>query len=290
MNGFEQIKSFYSWVFNNPDKARPTHVSLYLFLWNQANRANWAEWIKIPYDLAMQGACIGNNGTYYKCLDELQSYGLIEYQRGINLYKAPIVKLIQLYDSEQLPEQVTVPLSEQLTVHLTAQQYAQLTAQQSAQLPAHIYKLITDNIKLITDNFYVVQQCILSLGVEGEKPSPHTQKKSISDRKEEFRLNIIDVLKKERNKYFDMKEENKKFFEYWSEHSEKAQKMRFEKEKAFDISLRLDRWHTNAEEKKQKTLLGGGAKQDKVSNTITNAEKAYLDVISRIESEELQNA
>ena len=39
MYGFEQIKSFYSWVFNNPDKVKPTHISLYLFLLNQNNRS-----------------------------------------------------------------------------------------------------------------------------------------------------------------------------------------------------------------------------------------------------------
>lgn len=145
MNGFEQIKSFYSWVFNNPDKVRPTHVSLYLFIWNQANRANWAEWIKCPYDLVIRGSCIGNNGTYYRCLDDLQKFGLIEYQPGLNNYKAPLIKLVRLYDIEQLTEQVSVPLSEQVTV--------QQTEQLTVQLPVHIYKLITNNLKPITDNY-----------------------------------------------------------------------------------------------------------------------------------------
>lgn len=158
MNGFEQIKSFYSWVFNNPDKIRPTHISLYLFLWNQANRANWAEWIKCPYDLAMQGACIGNNGTYYRCLDDLKSFGLIDYQKGINNYKAPLVKLICLYKIEHLSEQLYAQVSEQVTVPLSEQQYA--------QLPAHIYKLITTNIKPITDNFDKVEKYINGLKKE----------------------------------------------------------------------------------------------------------------------------
>lgn len=144
MNGFEQIKSFYSWVFNNPDKIRPTHISLYLFLWNQANRANWVEWFKCPYDLAMQGACIGNKGTYYRCLDDLKEFKLIDYKKGINNFKAPQVHLIQLYGSEQLTEQVTVPLSEPQTVPLYVPQC------EPQYVP--IYKLITDNIKLITDN------------------------------------------------------------------------------------------------------------------------------------------
>jgi len=156
INGFDQIKAFYSWVFNNPDKIRPTHISLYLFLWNQANRANWVEWFKCPYDLAMQGACIGNNGTYYRCLDDLKLFKLIDYQKGVNNFKAPLVHLIRLYDSEQVTEQVAVPLSEQVTEQQHVQQYA--------QLPAHIYKLITDNQKLITINEKEFSDFVLNLG------------------------------------------------------------------------------------------------------------------------------
>ena len=147
INGFEQIKGFYSWVFNNPDKIRPTHISLYLFLLNQNNRSNWVEWFKCPYDLAMQGACIGNNGTYYKGLDDLKAWNLIDYQKGINNFKAPLVKLFVLYENEQ----VTVPLSEQLSEQLSVQQTAQQPVQLSAQLPVHIYKLITDNIETINN-------------------------------------------------------------------------------------------------------------------------------------------
>lgn len=155
INGFEQIKGFYSWVFNNPDKVRPTHISLYLFLLNQNNRSNWVEWFKCPYDLAMQGACIGNKGTYYKCLDDLKSWGIIDYKKGINNYKAPIVKLFQMYDNEQLTEQVTVPLSEPQTVPLTVPQTGPLTVP--------IYKLITDNEKLLTENIESVKVFILEL-------------------------------------------------------------------------------------------------------------------------------
>lgn len=148
MNGFEQIKSFYSWVFNNPDKVRPTHISLYLFLLNQNNRSMWVEWFKCPYDLAMQGACIGNKNTYYKCLDDLQFNGLIEYKKGINNFKSPLIKLIRLYESEPLTEQVTVPQSEPQTEKQTVPQSEPL----SELLNKNTYKLITSNFKLVNDN------------------------------------------------------------------------------------------------------------------------------------------
>ncbi len=171
MNGFEQIKSFYSWVFNNPDKVKTTHISLYLFLLNQNNRSMWVEWFKCPYDLAMQGACIGSKTTYYKSLKDLQEFGLIEYKEGLNNYKSPLVKLICLYKSVPLSEQASVPLSEQVSVQLPV------------QLSGHIYKLITNNIKLITDNQDKFELFIKSLS-EGCEVKPKL-KKSINPSKED---------------------------------------------------------------------------------------------------------
>lgn len=107
MNGFKQINAFYSFVFSNTSKINATHVSLYVFLWNQNNRNNWVEWFKCPFDLAMQGACIGNRNTYYKCLNDLKNWNLIDYQPGINGYKAPTIKLIQLYDSDTTTDTAT---------------------------------------------------------------------------------------------------------------------------------------------------------------------------------------
>lgn len=161
MDGFKQIRTFYSWVFNNPDKVRQSHISLYVFLINQNNRSMWVEWFKCPRDLAMAGACIGSNNTYYKVLDDLQNWNLLEYKKGINDFKAPMIKLTCLYKSEQLTEQVSAPLSETLP--------APLPEQLSVQLTAPIYKLITSNVKLINSNEKRVLYFISSLVDEDKK-------------------------------------------------------------------------------------------------------------------------
>lgn len=143
INGFEQIKAFYSWVFNNADKrVTPQHISLYLFLINQANRNNWVEWFKCPFDLAMTGACIGNKKTYYSCLTNLVEWNLIQYQKGANEWKAPLIKLEVLKSTSS--DTATVPLPEPLP---TPQHIPLPTT-----LPTHIYKLLTNNLKRITDN------------------------------------------------------------------------------------------------------------------------------------------
>ena len=144
INIYEQISLFYSYVFEHQDKVHQSHVSLYMFLINQNNRANWSEWFKLPYDLAMAGACIGSKSTYYKCLNDLQEWKLIKYKKGLNDYKAPQISIVQL--SRSVP--LTVPLSEPLTVPLTVP----LSEQLSVLLTGNIDILITDNYKLITDN------------------------------------------------------------------------------------------------------------------------------------------
>ena len=112
INGFDQIKAFYSIVFEQKYDIRPQHISLYVFLINQNNRNNWVEWFKCPFDLAMAGACIGNKKTYYKCLSDLQDWGLIKYEKGINDYKAPKIK-IEVLNCTAI-DTATVPQSEPL--------------------------------------------------------------------------------------------------------------------------------------------------------------------------------
>lgn len=155
MNGFELIKSFYSLVFDQEKEIRPTHISLYMFLLNQNNRNMWAEWFKCPYDLAMQGARIGNKGTYYKCLEELKQLGLIDYRKGENAFKAPLIKLLKLSNNEPL----TVPQSEPQRVLHTEPQSEPL----SEQLTGNIYKLITINIKTINFKHKEVEAFFIEL-------------------------------------------------------------------------------------------------------------------------------
>lgn len=151
INGFEQIKAFYSWVFDHTDNGmNPTHISLYLFLINQANRNGWPEWFKCPYDLGMAGSKIGSRNTYYKCLADLKEWGLIDYEKGINYFKAPVIKIyplknehVRIPKSEQVSEPVSKPLSE--------------------PLPEHIYKLVTSNLKPITIHFNEFEKFVKGL-------------------------------------------------------------------------------------------------------------------------------
>lgn len=69
------------------------------------------------------------------------------------------------------------------------------------------------------------------------------QKKSLDDRKDDFKLQVLQVMD---NGHFD-KTIVKEFFEYWTEPNQSKTKLRFELEKTYDISRRLATWVKNNE-------------------------------------------
>lgn len=158
INIYKQIRAFYSKVFESDFDLKPTHISLYMFLLNQNNRSNWIEWFKCPFDTIMMGASINSNKTYYRILNDLVELKLIKYKPGINLYKAPKIHIIKLYensDNEDIvptPEKDSSVLITQLTTLLNTQLTTQLTTQQCKQLCKQLWQhkdiLITNNYKI----------------------------------------------------------------------------------------------------------------------------------------------
>jgi hypothetical protein len=67
-------------------------------------------------------------------------------------------------------------------------------------------------------------------------------KKTISERKEKFKINIKNLPERVN---FDCNMVSE-FIDYWTECGENDRKMRFEKEKSFDISRRLKTWQRNS--------------------------------------------
>lgn len=189
----QQIKGYYSIFFSGKYELRPIHTSLYMFLLNQNNRNMWVEWFKCPYDLGMQGSGIHSKKTYYKTLSDLQACNLIEYQKGVNDYKAPKIKIINLSRVVNL-----IPLSEPLTTPLPAPLseplYTPLTIPLSGPLSSNIIRLITCNFKLITDNI----ETIIEIFSKNNLPKTINRGKPINPDKEykptsEFNPNTDDI-------------------------------------------------------------------------------------------------
>lgn len=246
INGFDQIKKFYTDVFEGEKEIKSQHVSLYVFLINQNNRNNWVEWFKCPYDLAMQGACIGSKKTYYKCLNDLQDWGYIKYEKGINDFKAPRIKIEVLKCTSS--DTATVPQCEPLL------------EPQGTPLPTHIYKHITNNLKLIIIEWDAIKKFIASLSDKNKKVEevkPKNKPKTIDEREDDFRKSLWSIIQEKRSQYKSETYELKKFFDYWTEKAPKGRKMKFEKQSTFDPAKRLDTWFNNKKEREtSKTSIG----------------------------------
>ena len=77
---------------------------------------------------------------------------------------------------------------------------------------------------------------------QGDTPSntaTNTPSNTLKERSHSFGEKLIPYMEQYGNGMI------REFFDYWTETNENGQKMRFEKEKAFDISRRLERWHKN---------------------------------------------
>ena len=65
----------------------------------------------------------------------------------------------------------------------------------------------------------------------------------------------------------------RKFFDYWTEKNENGKKMRFEKDKVFDIKRRLATWASRDKEYKFKTKGYGDARNDTSSSDYVSTER-----------------
>ncbi len=165
---FKQIRGYYSIVFSGEHEIKPMHTSLYMFLLNQNNRCNWAEWFKCPFDLAMMGSGINAKGTYYKTLNDLQKFGFIKVIKGVNNFKAPKIKIINLESSVSN----LIPLSEPLLDTQPIPLGIPLLVPLPIPLPIHIIKQITDNNKQVTDNINIILDVLKKTSKDKYKFNP----------------------------------------------------------------------------------------------------------------------
>lgn len=98
-----------------------------------------------------------------------------------------------------------------------------------------------------------ISRCIhIALDYASQFQQPKKETKTIEDRKQVFLKKCEDVIGQP--VCFD--QTTIMFFDYWTEIGDNQKKMRFEKEKVFDIKKRLERWKRN-----QKNFNNGNKQQ-----------------------------
>ena len=87
--------------FAEDDCLNPTHVSMYLALFQMWNLNRFNNPISIARTEMMRISKIGSRTTYLKCLKDLSTYGYIEYHPSRNPLKGSKVRMFNFYTSTE---------------------------------------------------------------------------------------------------------------------------------------------------------------------------------------------
>ena len=99
MNYIRHLTGFYDKI-QEDERLNPTHISLYIALFQFWNLNHFQNPISISRNEMMKLSKISAFGTYHKCIKELQIFGYIEYIPSFNPYKGSLVNLYNFENSD----------------------------------------------------------------------------------------------------------------------------------------------------------------------------------------------
>ncbi|WP_312089213.1 transcriptional regulator [Chryseobacterium sp.] len=99
MNYIKHLTGFYDKI-QQDERLNPTHISLYLALFQFWNLNHFQNPISISRNEMMRLSKISAFGTYHKCIKDLQTFGYLEYIPSFNPYKGSLVNLYNFENSE----------------------------------------------------------------------------------------------------------------------------------------------------------------------------------------------
>ncbi len=109
MNYIKHLTGFFNKIADE-NKLNPTHISLYLALFQCWNVNRFKNPTGISREEIMKASKINSNATYHKCMKELQTLGFIEYLPTFNPHSSSNVNMINFSEepkTKQKHEPVT---------------------------------------------------------------------------------------------------------------------------------------------------------------------------------------
>ncbi len=100
MNYIRQLTGFFLRVADD-DRLNPTHVSLYMAIFQFWNLERFRNPVSISRQELMRISKICAKATYHKCIKDLHNYGYIRYQPSYNPFKGSLVYLFDLQSSNE---------------------------------------------------------------------------------------------------------------------------------------------------------------------------------------------
>ena len=221
MNYIKHLTGFFNKAADE-QKLNPTHISLYLALFQCWNVNRFKNPTGISRDEIMNASKINSNATYHKCMKDLQTLGFIEYLPTYNPHSSSNVNMINFTeDNKTKPKNELLTSSKNKPLQNLALSKINQANEQVNEL-AYIYNnkqtyLNNLNIDIGTNpNFLKNENENLILKFEEEKK----EKKSSAKKKEQKNSNPNVPSLEETAEYFIFKSSNEteanKFFNYYS--------------------------------------------------------------------------
>jgi hypothetical protein len=182
----------------------PTHISLYIALFQFWNCNRFKNPISISRDEVMRISKISSKATYHKCLKNLHSLGYINYQPSYNPFRGSHVILFNFSeDLKPLPKSERKPKNEPHFEQVNEQDLnksytSSETSIKQAVVPSINYRNNTNNLndKNVSNlenqakNFDEINNSNLENETEDEKEKKlREKKKSVSDSKTQIEIN-----------------------------------------------------------------------------------------------------
>ncbi len=99
MNYIKHLAAFFEKV-SNDDRLNPTHISMYVSLFQFWNACRFSNPITISRGELMKVSKISAKATYHKCIRELNDFGYLHYLPSFNPFKGSLVYMFNFQSSE----------------------------------------------------------------------------------------------------------------------------------------------------------------------------------------------
>jgi hypothetical protein len=102
--------------FSKDNRLNPTHISLYIGLFQIWNYNRFPEEFYVNREQVMKFSKIGSKSTYHRCIRELDHWKYLIYYPSHNPYKGSRIKLFQFGTSDEQVVDLNHPILEQALV------------------------------------------------------------------------------------------------------------------------------------------------------------------------------
>lgn len=146
MNYIKHLTGFFNKI-NNETNLNPTHISLYLALFQRWNVNRFKNPTGISREEIMKASKINSKATYHKCMKELQSLGFMEYVPTFNPHSCSNVIMVNFSEEEKIISKIPQPTrSKNEPVHnLTESKNEQVIEQVNEQVYIYNKKQTSKN-------------------------------------------------------------------------------------------------------------------------------------------------